>query len=128
MVFGTLLALVLGGRPAHLLDVRLRAPILLFLAVIVRYGTELALRLDLPAADTLRLPLFALGFGILLYALWLNRYHRDPHIVGASIILNRKTYSIIGVMPRNFEFSRTLHGSDRTGFQPVRFKFRSSEI
>jgi MFS transporter, DHA3 family, macrolide efflux protein len=83
MVFGTLLALVLGGRPAHLLDVRLRAPILLFLAVIVRYGTELALRLDLPAAETLRLPLFALGFGILLYALWLNR--DQPGLLVAAV-------------------------------------------
>jgi putative ABC transport system permease protein len=38
------------------------------------------------------------------YALWLNRYHRDPHILGASIVLDRKVYSIVGVMPRNFEF------------------------
>ncbi len=83
MVFGTLLALALGGRPAHLLDVRLRAAVLLFLAVIVRYGTELALRLYIPAADTLRLPLFALGFGILLYALWLNR--DQPGLLVAAV-------------------------------------------
>jgi len=36
--------------------------------------------------------------------LWLNRYHRDPGALGASIVLDRKTYSIIGVMPRSFEF------------------------
>ncbi len=36
--------------------------------------------------------------------LWLNRYHRDPRALGASIVLDRKTYSIIGVMPRSFEF------------------------
>ena len=41
---------------------------------------------------------------VISYALWLNRYHRDPHIVGTSIVLNRKTYSIIGVMPRSFQF------------------------
>ena len=41
---------------------------------------------------------------VISYALWLNRYHRDPHILGSSIVLNRKTYSIIGVMPRSFEF------------------------
>lgn len=46
-----------------------------------------------------RAPLAVIG-----YALWLNRYHRDPHIVGTSIQLNRKMYSIIGVMPRDFEF------------------------
>lgn len=41
---------------------------------------------------------------VLSYALWQNRYHRDPHIVGTSIELSRKTYTILGVMPRNFEF------------------------
>ncbi len=41
---------------------------------------------------------------IISYALWMNRYHRDPHIVGSSIQLNRKVYTIIGVMPRDFEF------------------------
>ena len=41
---------------------------------------------------------------VISYALWLNRYHRDPNIVGASIVLNRKAYSIVGVMPRSFEF------------------------
>lgn len=41
---------------------------------------------------------------IISYALWLNRYHRDPHILGSSITLDRKIYSIIGVMPSDFDF------------------------
>jgi predicted permease len=41
---------------------------------------------------------------VISYGLWLNRYHRDPHVVGDSIVLNRKAYSIIGVMPRSFDF------------------------
>jgi putative ABC transport system permease protein len=41
---------------------------------------------------------------VISYSLWLNRYHRDPHVLGSSIVLDRKTYSIIGVMPRSFEF------------------------
>jgi putative ABC transport system permease protein len=41
---------------------------------------------------------------VISYALWLNRYHRDPHILGNSIALDRKAYWIIGVMPRSFEF------------------------
>jgi len=41
---------------------------------------------------------------VISYALWTNRYHRDPHILGSSIVLDRKAYSIIGVMPRSFEF------------------------
>lgn len=45
-----------------------------------------------------------LPLAVLSYSLWLNRYHRDPAIVGQSIILDRRAYVIIGVMPRNFEF------------------------
>jgi putative ABC transport system permease protein len=41
---------------------------------------------------------------VISYALWLDRFHRDPLILGRSIDLDRKAYSIIGVMPRNFEF------------------------
>lgn len=41
---------------------------------------------------------------VISYGLWLNRYHRDPHVVGDSIVLDRKAYSIIGVMPRSFDF------------------------
>jgi putative ABC transport system permease protein len=41
---------------------------------------------------------------VISYALWLNRYHRDPRVVGQSIELNRKPHLIVGVMPRSFEF------------------------
>lgn len=41
---------------------------------------------------------------VISYALWINRYRRDPHVIGSSIVLDRKHYSIIGVMPRGFEF------------------------
>ena len=41
---------------------------------------------------------------VISYASWLNRYHRDPHVLGQSIVLDRKSYSIVGVMPRSFEF------------------------
>ena len=41
---------------------------------------------------------------VISYALWLNRYHSDPEVVGRSVVLDRKPYMIIGVMPRDFEF------------------------
>ncbi len=41
---------------------------------------------------------------VISYSLWLNRYHLDPQILGTSISLDRQTRSIIGVMPRSFEF------------------------
>src|SRR5215469_5711542 len=41
---------------------------------------------------------------VISHGLWLSRYHRDPHVLGSSIVLDRKAYSIIGVMPRSFAF------------------------
>jgi predicted permease len=41
---------------------------------------------------------------VISYALWLNRYHRDANVLGTVVVLDRKPYTIIGVMPRSFEF------------------------
>lgn len=41
---------------------------------------------------------------VISYALWLNRFHRDPDVLGKPIDLDRKAYTVIGVMPRSFEF------------------------
>jgi predicted permease len=41
---------------------------------------------------------------VISYALWLNRYQRDPRVLGSSIVLDRRPYTIVGVIPRNFEF------------------------
>src|SRR5882762_9054902 len=41
---------------------------------------------------------------VLSYALWLERFHRDPGVLSQSLVLDRRTYSILGVMPRAFEF------------------------
>jgi len=41
---------------------------------------------------------------VLSNELWVNRYHRDPHIVGTVIQLSRRNYTIVGVMPRAFSF------------------------
>jgi putative ABC transport system permease protein len=41
---------------------------------------------------------------VLSYSLWLSRLHGDPRVLGTKILLDRKPYEVIGVMPRNFEF------------------------
>src|SRR5579864_6487234 len=41
---------------------------------------------------------------VVSYAFWQERMHRDPQVLGSKILLDRKPYEIIGVMPRNFEF------------------------
>lgn len=41
---------------------------------------------------------------VVSYRLWRERLHGSPDVLGSKILLDRKPYVIIGVMPRNFEF------------------------
>jgi len=41
---------------------------------------------------------------VLSYSVWKSRFKGNPQILGAKILLDRKPYIVIGVMPRNFEF------------------------
>jgi putative ABC transport system permease protein len=45
---------------------------------------------------------------VISYSLWTNRFHRDPNVIGARLVLDRKPYQVIGVMPRDFEFPLSL--------------------
>jgi putative ABC transport system permease protein len=40
----------------------------------------------------------------LSYSLWQNQYHSDPGVIGRTIKLDEKPYTIIGVMPPSFQF------------------------
>jgi predicted permease len=41
---------------------------------------------------------------VLSYATWKSRFNGNSQILGTKILLDRKPYVVIGVMPRNFEF------------------------
>jgi predicted permease len=41
---------------------------------------------------------------VVSYSLWQNRMHGDRNVLGSKILLDRKPYVVVGVMPRNFEF------------------------
>ena len=41
---------------------------------------------------------------VLSYGMWRDRFHGDAAILGSKILLDRKPYTVIGVMPRDFEF------------------------
>ena len=41
---------------------------------------------------------------VLSYGMWQRRFHGDGNVLGSKILLYRKPYTVIGVMPRDFEF------------------------
>ena len=41
---------------------------------------------------------------VISYSLWRERFQSDPDVLGKTIDLDRRPYTIIGVMPRDFEF------------------------
>jgi MFS family permease len=75
IALGLIAGFLAGGSFANLAENtrRLRWLAILILGAIVRFGTEIALNLRLPAADALRLPLFGIAFGLLLVGCWANR-------------------------------------------------------
>jgi putative ABC transport system permease protein len=45
---------------------------------------------------------------VLGYGLWQRRFGADPKIVGATISLDEKAYTVIGVMPERFDFPKPV--------------------
>lgn len=96
IVLGLLLGLRTGGRITNLGLIQLRWVALLFAAVIVRFSTELLLESGVELVQTLRLPLLATGFGLLLAALWVNRGYPGLGLAFVGILLNATVIVING--------------------------------
>ena len=67
IVLGLILGLLVGGRLSNLALVRLRLIPVIIAAVILRFGTETLLGQGVPIVETLRLPLLATAFVMLLW-------------------------------------------------------------
>jgi putative ABC transport system permease protein len=91
---GTEFELSGGARPEEVVASRMTASAFSTLGVQPMLG-----RVFTEQEDNAHQPL-----AVIIYALWMNRFHRDPNVVGQSIDLDRTAYTIIGVMPRSFEF------------------------
>ena len=88
IVIGLLLGLLVGGRLGNLASIQLRWTWLLLAAVVVRFGTEALLNAQVGVVETLRVPLLAGGFGILLFGLWVNRTYPGLSVAFIGILLN----------------------------------------
>ena len=88
ILLGLLLGLRAGGRLDNLANIQLRWPLLLIAAVLVRYGTEALLNAHVDIVESLRAPLLAAGFLLLLIALWVNRFYPGLSVAFVGILLN----------------------------------------
>jgi putative ABC transport system permease protein len=82
------------GEPAQINGARLSSGVFPILAVPPLMGRFFTRQEDDQSA----------AVTLISYGLWKNRLHDDPNVLGTKILLDRKPYLVVGVMPRNFEF------------------------
>ncbi len=63
---------------------------------------------------------------ILSNRLWQRRFNSDPAIVGKTVTLNGEGYTVVGVMPPDFQFHGALPGADDELLVPIAFSPREA--
>ncbi|HEV2490072.1 MAG TPA: ABC transporter permease [Candidatus Acidoferrales bacterium] len=91
------------GEPVRVMAARISASLLPMLGAQPVLGRTIAPEEDVPGHNVV----------LLGYGLWQRRYGGDRNILGQNIQLDRQPYTIIGVMPQNFEFP--LAGPEENG-------------
>lgn len=64
---------------------------------------------------------------ILSHALWQRRFGGDPNIIGQQLILNRESYTVVGITPPEFEFGLDADVSVPIGLSTDRFSARGRD-
>jgi putative ABC transport system permease protein len=91
------------GEPERVMAARVSASLFPMLGAQPALGRTFAPEEDAPGHSV----------AILSYGLWQRRYGGVPGIVGQTIGLDRQPYTVVGVMPQNFEFP--LAGPEENG-------------
>jgi putative ABC transport system permease protein len=84
-----------GGHPEHVQALPTEANFFHLLGVKPLLGRTWAAGEDERGKDDV---------AILSYGLWQSRFAGDPHVVGQTIELNARKYTVVGVMPASFHF------------------------
>src|SRR5579863_1002128 len=82
------------GEPASINDARLGAGVFTALGISPVMGRVFTQQEDDSKAQVV----------VLSYQSWRSRFHGDSGVLGRKILLDRRPYEVIGVMPRDFEF------------------------
>ncbi|MGH9743023.1 MAG: ABC transporter permease [Candidatus Acidiferrum sp.] len=107
------------GTPERIVGARASASLFPLLGVSPMLGRTYSEQEDHPGVEVV----------VLSYGLWQRAYGSDPLIVGRSIELDREPYTVIGVMPKTFEFPlRGEPWSNQPAELWVPMAFTSTEI
>jgi putative ABC transport system permease protein len=93
--FGGSFNLTGNGNPQEILGLGVTASLFSVLGARPALGRDFRLEDDVPGTARV---------AILSHGLWLQRFGGDPQIVGKEMHLNYEKYTVIGVMPRGFQF------------------------
>src|SRR5579863_5361407 len=83
------------GKAEHLTGIRVSSA---FLATL---GVKPSIGRDFGAADD---AINAPPAGLISDRLWKQRYGADPHVVGSPVVLDGKSFTVVGVLPAGFHF------------------------
>ncbi len=83
-----------AGEPEQITGVRVSASVFPILGVSAAHGRTFLESEDQPGQDV----------AVLSYGLWRRRYGGDPNAVGRTMTLDRRPYTIVGIMPAAFQF------------------------
>lgn len=83
-----------GGEPERITGARVSASIFSMLEIQPLLGRTYTQQEDQPGTNVV----------VLSYGLWQRRYARNRRIVGTAITLDRVPYTVLGVMPKSFQF------------------------
>jgi hypothetical protein len=83
------------GEPARLTGGAVSSNFFSLLGTCIALGRDFLPEEDRPGRDHV---------AILSYTAWLNRFGAQPDILGKHVTLNDVSYSVVGVLPREFEF------------------------
>lgn len=90
-----------AGQPAEVNATRMSAGVLPALGVQPLMGRFFTKQED--SGDAL--------VAVLSYRTWKSRFDSDPDIIGKTVDLDRQPYTVVGVMPRGFEFPLNTGGA-----------------
>ncbi len=118
-ILGIVGGLLAGGRLSNLLSVRLRYGALILVPLLLRIATQWLLEQGVDLVDQIRTPLFALSFGVLAAALWLNRSQAGLLLAMAGVAANGIAIVVNGGYMPVYVPAVGIAGLSETDLSPV---------